>query len=89
VIWVGMALLTGRNSGVSGTAQGPLSARWFEHHLGTRPDEPANRLLLVLPTVSPLGVRLFAGPMLLAHRVSGYVPKAFRYPYEGYVSMGY
>lgn len=89
VLWVGKALLAGLGSGVSGTAQGSLSARYFEHHLGTRRDEPSNRLLTALPGVSPLGVRLFAGPLMLAHRLSGYVPKAFRYPYEGEVSMQY
>jgi methyltransferase (TIGR00027 family) len=89
VIWVGKALLTGRKSGVSGTAQGPLSARWFQHHLGTRRDEPANRLMMVLPGVPPLGLRLVAGPTLLAHRLSGYVPKAFRYPFEGDISIQY
>ena len=89
VLWIGKAFIVGRKSGVSGTAQGPLSARYFEHQLGTRQDETSSRLLLVLPGVSPLGVRLFAGPMLVAHRMSGYVPKAFRYPYEGDISMGY
>jgi methyltransferase (TIGR00027 family) len=89
VIWVGKSILAGRGSGVSGTAQGPLSARFFEHRLGTREDEPANRLMMVLPNVPPLGVRLFAGPMLFAHRVTGYVPKAFRYPFEGDVPPQY
>ena len=89
VIWVGQALLTGRRSGVSGTAQGPLSARFFEHKLGTREDEPANRLMMALPNVPPLGLRLFVWPMLLAHRVTGYVPKAFRYPFEGDVPPQY
>jgi methyltransferase (TIGR00027 family) len=89
VIWVGKALLAGRKSGVSWTAQGPLSARWFQHHLGTRRDEPANRLMMVLPGVPPLGLRLVAGPTLLAHRLSGYVPKAFRYPFEGDISIQY
>jgi hypothetical protein len=79
VIWVGGAILSGRGSGVSGTAQGPLSARFFEHKLGTRQDEPANRLMMALPNIPPLGLRLFVWPMLLAHRVTGYVPKAFRY----------
>jgi hypothetical protein len=36
VLWIGKTYLAGRTSGVSGTAQGPLSARWFEHNLGTR-----------------------------------------------------
>ena len=89
VIWVGKALLTGRGSGVSGTAQGPLSARFFEHKLGTREDEPANRLMMGLPNVPPLGLRLFVWPMLLAHRVTGYVPKAFRYPFEGDIPPQY
>ena len=89
VLWIGKAFLVGRKSSVSATAQGPLSARYFEHHLSTRRDEPSSRLLMVLPGVSPLGVHLFAEPMLLAHRLSGYVPKAFRYPYEGNVSMEY
>jgi methyltransferase (TIGR00027 family) len=89
VIWVGRALLSGRGSGVSGTAQGPLSARWFEHNLGTRGDEPANRLMMVVPGISPLAVHMVAVPMLLAHRVTGYVPKAFRYPFEGEVPVQY
>ncbi len=88
VIWTG-SLLAGRGSGVSATAQGPLSARWFEHNLGTREDEPADRLMMVLPGVPPLGPRLVAGPMLLAHRLTGYVPKAFRYPFEGDVPPQY
>jgi methyltransferase (TIGR00027 family) len=88
-IWVGKALLAGRGSGVSGTAQGSLSARFFEHKLGTREDEPANRLMMALPTVPSLGLRLFVWPMLIAHRVTGYVPKAFRYPFEGEVPPQY
>lgn len=86
VLWVGK-IYAGRSSGVSGTAQGPLSARWFMHRLGTRQDEPANRLLMVLPGVSPLAVRLVFGPVLLANRVSGYVPKTFRYPFEGRITI--
>ena len=89
VIWVGKSILSGRGSGVSGTAQGPLSARFFEHGLGTREDEPAARLMMVVPGVPPLGVRLVAGPMFLAHRLTGYVPKAFRYPFEGDVPPQY
>jgi len=86
VIWVGKGYLAGRGSGVSATAQGPLSARWFGHKLGTRPDEPASRLMMALPGVPPWGVRLVAGPTLLAHRLTGYVPRAFRYPFEGEVA---
>jgi methyltransferase (TIGR00027 family) len=87
-LWVSN-LFASRTPGVSITAQGPLSARWFEHMLGTRPDEPAYRLMRVLPGVSPLALGLVVGPLLLAHRVSGYVPKAFRYPFEGDVPIQY
>ena len=57
VIWIGK-LYAGRTSGASGTAQGPLSARWFQHQLGIRWDEPAYRLLMALPNTSPLAVWL-------------------------------
>ena len=74
VIWVGKGFLMGNPSGVSATAQGPLSARWAMHNLGTRPDEPANRLMPLLPGVPPVASRMVSFPTLLAHRVSGYVP---------------
>ena len=74
-----------RASGASITAQGPLSARAFMHTLGLRRDEAAYRLLLALPSTSGLGVLLTAGPMLVAHRLTGYVPRAFRYLFEGNV----
>ena len=89
VIWVGKILIGGRASGVSATAQGPLSARWSEHNLGTREDEPANKLLMVLPGVPKLGARLAFAPTLVAHRLTGFVPKAFRYPFEGEVPEQY
>jgi methyltransferase (TIGR00027 family) len=83
IIWVGKGILLGRGSGVSGTAQGPLSARWFQHQLGQRLDPAADKLLRTLPGIPPLGLKLVGGPMQLAHRASGYVPKTFRYPYTG------
>jgi methyltransferase (TIGR00027 family) len=88
VVWVGKAIATGR-SGVSGTAQGPLTARFSEHNFGTRQDEAADRLIRALPGVPRLGLRLTAGPVLLAHRLTGYVPRAFRYPFEGEVPPQY
>ena len=88
IVWVGEAIAAGR-SGVSGTAQGPLSARFSEHNFGTRQDEAADRLIRALPGVPRLGLRLTAGPVLLAHRLTGYVPRAFRYPFEGDVSPQY
>lgn len=46
-------------------------------------------LMMVLPDVPPLGVRLVAGPMVLVHRMTGYVPRAFRYPFQGDIPMPY
>jgi methyltransferase (TIGR00027 family) len=89
VIWVGKLIFSGSKSGVSVTAQGPLSARWTEHVFGTRPDEPANRLMRVLPGVPYLGVYLTSRPIFLAHKLTGYVPVAFRYPFEGQVPPQY
>jgi hypothetical protein len=60
VLWIGKAFLVGRNSGVSGTAQGPHSARWSMHNLGTRQDEASKRRLMGVPHVSLLGLRLIA-----------------------------
>lgn len=88
VIWVGK-LFSARGSGVSTSAQGPLSARWTQHNMGVRKDEAANRLLLVAPGISPLAVHVTSGPMLLAGRATGYVPPMFRYPFEGDVPPQY
>ncbi len=89
VIWIGKGVLGRKTPGVSVTAQGPLTARWGEHNLGLRPDEPANRLLPLLPGIPPLGLHLATWPTLFAHRVTGYVPKPFRYPFEGDVPERY
>lgn len=88
LLWVGK-LVTRRGTGISGTAQAPLSTRYFEHKLGTREDEPAARLMMGLPGVSQLAVHMVAGPMLLGHRLTGYVPRAFTYPFEGDVPPQY
>jgi len=42
---------------------------------------------MALPGVSPLAVWLVFGPMLLANRLSGFVPQSFRYPFKGVVSL--
>ena len=88
LVWVGRLFAAGR-SGVSATAQGPLSARFSEHNFGTRYDEAADRLMRALPGVPRLGLRMTTGPVLLAHRGTGYVPRAFRYPFEGDVPPQY
>jgi methyltransferase (TIGR00027 family) len=87
ILWIVKAFGAGRASGASSTAQGPLSARWFQHHLGTRPDEPASRMMLALPGTSHTAFYMIAGPSLLTYRLTGYVPKAFRYPFEGDISV--
>jgi methyltransferase (TIGR00027 family) len=89
VIWVGKWFIAGNPSGVSATAQGPLSARWAMHNLGTRQDEAANKLMPQLPGIPLVASRLTSFPTLLAHRVTSYVPKAFRYPFEGDVPPQY
>jgi len=85
VIWIVKGILLSNKSGVSSTAQGPLSARYTQHKFGVREDEAAARLLPLLPGVPPLALRMTSGPILLAHRLTSYVPKAFRYPFEGEV----
>src|SRR5689334_19423699 len=75
VIWISKFLFGRKQKGASATAQSPLFARWLQHNLGTRLDEPTNRLWRVASNVPPLGWRLVAGPLLFASRVSGYVPK--------------
>lgn len=89
LLWIFRIYFGRRTPGVSITAQGPLSARWSQHFLRTRRDRAASRLLPALPGVSHLAMWLSFQPTLLAHRLSGYVPKAFRYPYEGEVVEGY
>lgn len=84
-LWLANAY-TKRDHDVSLTAQGPLSARWFMHELGTRRDEAAHELLPMVPGVSRKALRMLSAGMLLGHRASGYVPKAFRYPYPGPVA---
>jgi methyltransferase (TIGR00027 family) len=86
VIWIG-SMFTRRKSSASATAQAPLFARWLAHKQGTRPDEGASRLLPVAPGIPSLGWRLVGYPLLLAHRVSGYVPKVSRYPFEGEITL--
>src|SRR5438105_13102521 len=47
-----------RKSGVSSTALASLYTRWMQHSLGTRLDEPAVRLMMILPNISHLGLCL-------------------------------
>ena len=84
-VLMSVSFIAGRKSGVSRTAQAPLLGRWLLHNLGSRQDEPANRLMMAM---AGLSVSLTEGPMIFAHRVSGYVPKAYRYPFQGEITLG-
>jgi methyltransferase (TIGR00027 family) len=72
-----------RESSASVTVLASFYTRWMQHQLGTRCDEPCARLMRVLPTISPLGLRLVTAPTLVAHALTGYVPWIYRYPYAG------
>lgn len=83
LIFVIRMIMFSRWSGVSATALSPLYSRWMQHQLGLRHDEACVRLMDALPNASRLGLRLLSGPTRLAHRLTGYVPPLFRYPYQG------
>jgi len=72
-----------RKSGTPATVHASTYIRWMLHKLGTRSDEPCMRLMSVVPNVRPWALYLVTCPTLLAHRVTGYVPRVYRYPYEG------
>ncbi len=76
-----------RTSGVSSTTLASLYTRWMQHKLGARLDEPCERLMKVLPNVFYLALRLVTGGTLLAHRLTGYVPRIYRFPFEGEPQM--
>jgi methyltransferase (TIGR00027 family) len=83
IIYETHAILSSRRLRVSRTALGPMTMRWLQHHLGLRRDEACAKLIKVLPNHSYLGLCALAFPVLLGHRLTGFVPKALRYPYEG------
>ncbi len=87
VLFVIKLIRFSRKSGVSSTTLASLYTRWMQHKLGTRLDEPCERLMMVLPNVSHLALRLVTGGTLLAHRLTGYVPAIYRYPFEGEPQM--
>ena len=72
-----------RRTGASATVLASLYTRYMQHLLGTRRDEPAARLMRAMPNVSPLGLWLTTRPSDVAHHVTGYVPRIYRYPYPG------
>ena len=76
-------ILSSRKLGVSATALSPMTMRWLQHQLGLRRDEACAKLIKVLPNHSYVGLCAAAFPVLLGHRLTGFVPKMLRYPYEG------
>lgn len=87
VFFVIRLIMYSRRSGASATILASFYTRWMQHELGTRTDWPCALLMKVLPFVSQQELRLVTGPTLLAHRLTGYVPRIYRYPYEGLPPM--
>lgn len=83
ILYQAHAILSSRRLGVSATAFGPMSTRWLQHQLGLRRDEACAKLIKVLPNHSYIGLCAATFPVLLGHRLTGFVPKMLRYPYEG------
>ena len=83
ILYEAHAVLRSRKLGVSRTALWPMSTRWLQHQLGVRRDDACAKLIKVLPNHSYIGLCAAAFPVLLAYRLTGFVPKMLRYPYEG------
>ena len=83
LLYEGHAILSSRKLRVSRTALWPMSTRWLQHQLGLRRDEACAKLMKVLPNHYYNGLRAVAFPVLLGHRLTGFVPRMLRYPYEG------
>ena len=60
-----------------------MTMRWLQHQLGLSRDEACAKLIKVLPNHCYTGLRAVVFPVLLGHRLTGFVPKLLRYPYEG------
>src|SRR5882672_8311194 len=89
VLYEAHAILSSRKLGVSRTAGWPMSTRWLQHQLGLRRDEACAKLIKVLPNHSYIGLCAATFPVLLGRRLTGFVPKMLRYPYEGIPPVGH
>jgi leucine carboxyl methyltransferase len=89
IMFVTRLIAYSRRTGAAATVLASLYTRYMQHMLGTRPDTPAARLMLAMPNVSQPGLLLTTAPTLVAHRLTGYVPKIYRYPYPGLPPMMY
>jgi len=76
-------ILLSRKLGVSATALSPMTMRWLQHQLGLRRDDACAKLIKVLPNHCYAALRALVFPVLLGHRLTGFVPKMLRYPYQG------
>lgn len=75
VLYEARVILSSRKLGVSATALSPMTMRWLQHQLGLRWDEACAKLIKVLPNHSYTGLYGAAFPVLLGHRLTGFVPK--------------
>ena len=82
-------ILLSRKMGVSATALSPMTMRWLQHQLGLRRDEACAKLIKVLPNHRYAALCAASFPVLLGHRLTGFVPKMLRYPYEGIPPVGH
>src|SRR5208283_6110058 len=83
ILYQAHVILSSRKLGVSATALSPMTMRWLQHQLGLRRDEACAKLIKVLPNHSYAGLCATSLPVLLGHRLTGFIPKMLRYPYEG------
>jgi methyltransferase (TIGR00027 family) len=82
-------ILLSRKMGVSATALSPMTMRWLQHRLRLRQDEACAKLIKVLPNHCYAGLCASVFPVLVGHRLTGFVPKMLRYPYEGIPPVGH
>ena len=82
-------IFSSRKLGVSATALSPMTMRWLQHQLGLRRDDACAKLIKVLPNHCYAGLCAAVFPVLLGHRLTGFVPKMLRYPYEGIPPVGH
>jgi methyltransferase (TIGR00027 family) len=87
--WIASMIRYRKLSGASATVLATVYSRWMQHQLGTRRDEPCARLMAVLPNAPPLALWLCTAPTLLGHRLTRFIPRIYRYPYEGVPVMGH
>lgn len=69
--------------GVSATAMDILQGRWFMHMFHVRKDDATIALMKNLPTGSHYGQLIFALPMFITHKLTGYLPAFAGIPKEG------